>query len=320
MPEPEPTPYFNERKEPQSRNQWIRDLLLKTYWAMDKPIPDDPVLVMMVKDVSELTDEQLGRGLTRLRKEREWVTVKAILELSGAAEEDGRPGVEVAWAMCPKTEEQSVVWTDEMAQAFGLARKLLGDGDEIGARMTFKEQYSSLVSAARAARIPVRWTPCLGWDVNGRVAPLSEAVEKKRISAEHAFRLLGLEGRAELLRTLPAPERKLLTGSVSDDAAVELAAIRRRFGNRPTVERDSSDLPSDMVIHDLAKDMPEMAAPAPRRIEQSDEERKEHARRVREQAARFKEHAAKRGSAAQPIPLTEAAPEPETDAERETIQ
>jgi hypothetical protein len=159
----------------------------------------------MAEDVSELADEQLLCGLSRLRKEREWVTVKAILELSGAAEEDGRPGVETAWAMCPRTEERSVVWTEEMAQAFGLCRNLLQSGDEIGARMVFKEQYPGLVGAARIAHLPVRWIASLGWDPGDRVRALREAVENKRLPAAHAFGLLGAEGRVELLRALPAP-------------------------------------------------------------------------------------------------------------------
>jgi hypothetical protein len=76
---------------------------------------------------------------------------------------------------------------------------------------------------------------------------------------------------------------------MSDDSAAELAAIRRRFGNRPTMEKESFD--SGMkTIADLAHTMPELAAPAPHRpaIEQTDEERAEHAKRVREQAAQIK--------------------------------
>jgi hypothetical protein len=297
MPDEKSTKYFDEENRPQTRAQWIADRLLQTYLAMDRPSPKAPIVLTMAEDLcSELGDEQILRGLTRLRKEREWVTVKAILELSGGAAEDGRPGVEAAWAMCPKTEDQSVVWTDEMAVAFGACRSLLRDGDEIGARMVFKEQYSGLVSAARLAHVPVRWEPSLGFEPGDRVRALSEAVEKKRMHAAHAFRLLGVEGQAELLRALPPPERKLLVGDASSDSATELAAIRRRFGNRPTVEKETSSLDSNVLIHDLvkndlvknglAKEMPEIQTPPPHRaVERTDGERAEHAKRVREQAA-----------------------------------
>src|SRR5580704_10882619 len=166
MPDEKSAKYFDEENKPQSRAEWIADRLLQTYLAMDRPNPKGAILLTIAEDLcSELDDEQILRALTRLRKEREWVTVKAILELSGAAAEDGRPGVEAAWAMCPKTEDRSVVWTDEMAIAFGACRSLLRDGDEIGARMVFKEQYPGLVSAARVAHVPVRWEPSLGFEL-----------------------------------------------------------------------------------------------------------------------------------------------------------
>src|SRR5207249_11975278 len=69
------------------------------------------------------------------------------------ADGDGRPGPEEAWAGLP--EERGAlggVWTEEMENAFGVARSLLQDRDEIGARMAFKGVYPKLVGAARAER------------------------------------------------------------------------------------------------------------------------------------------------------------------------
>lgn len=181
---------------------------------MDKPRPDPDVIATMAEDLAvELSDEQLQRGLSRLRKEREWVSVKAIIELSGASSDDGRPGVETAWAMCPKTEEASAVWTTEMAQAFQLCRPLLVEGNEIAARMVFKEQYSEIM--ARANHEPVRWDVSLGWEPNGRLAALQDAIEKKRITEGHALSLLGWTQREELLAQLPPATRKQLVGETA---------------------------------------------------------------------------------------------------------
>ena len=219
----------------------------------------------MAQDLAaELSDEQLLRGLARLRKEREWVSVKAIIELSGAARDDGRPEVEAAWAMCPKSEEVSVVWTTEMAEAFGLCRSLLTSGDEIGARMVFKEQYPQIVSKARLNHVPPQWIVSLGWDATLRVPALAEAVAKKRITADHALELLGGEQRDQLLQALPAPQRKMLTGNVKPNPA-KLTGFQKTMATL-----------SEHVT------MPE--APKPR-FEMSDEERAAHAKRVREQAA-----------------------------------
>lgn len=104
---------------------------------------------------------------------------------------DGRPNAEEAWAMvakCLSDEGPSVVWTDEMAAAFGVALGL--SDDRIAARMAFKESYEAAVSAARKAGKPARWSPALGHDAHGRDHVLGEAVEKKRLTAQHAAGLL----------------------------------------------------------------------------------------------------------------------------------
>lgn len=237
---------------------------------MDKPRPSIEVQAIMVRDLAEeLSDEQIVCGLSRLRKEREWVSVKAIIELSGKAEgDDGRPSTEIAWAMCPRTEEHSVVWTDEMAEAFEFCRKMLLDGDEIAARMVFKEQYLLVVGRARQRRIPVRWRPSLGWDQADRVRALSEAVTKGRIEAKVAYGLLGPAQQEEFMQQLPAPERKLLTGEVKPVRG-QLTVLQQ-------------------VCSDLRERMPKMPSP-PRPPAQTEEERAEHAKRVRGQAARLKQ-------------------------------
>lgn len=251
-----------------NRQQWIADELLKTYLAMDKPRPAVEVQALMVRDLSEeLSDEQIVRGLSRLRKEREWVSVKAIIELSGKTEgDDGRPSTEIAWAMCPRTEEQSVVWTDEMAEAFEFCRKMLFEGDDIAARMVFKEQYPVAVIRARQRLIPVRWRPSLGWDQADRVRALSEAVTKGRIQATEVYGLLGPTQQDELRQQLPSPERKLLTGE-SKPIRGQLTVLQQ-------------------VCSDLREQMPKIPEP-PRPPAQTDEERSAHAKRVREQAARL---------------------------------
>ena len=87
MNSPTPTPpatYCDEHQQPLSREEWIIDRLLITYAAMELPAPTAPVLVLKAQDLAaELSDEQLLRALTRLRKEAESVSVKAILELAG---------------------------------------------------------------------------------------------------------------------------------------------------------------------------------------------------------------------------------------------
>lgn len=169
----------------------------------------------------DIPKERLRAAFRRAHRELKYFPKLAELrELAGvlpADVSDGRPGPEEAWALCPKNEEISVVWTEEMAKAFELARKLLNEGETIAARFAFKEKYATLLKSARLESRPVKWEVSLGWDKADRVRALTEAVQKTQISPRQAYDLLGPEGQDELLLALPSPERKLLAGDVKRD-------------------------------------------------------------------------------------------------------
>jgi hypothetical protein len=142
---------------------------------------------VMVEDLSAYPHGQVTGALTRCRKElRGKLTIAEVL----ARLDDGRPAPDEAWAMCPKSEAESVVWTDEMAEAFGIAAPLVEADDLIAARMAFREAYTAAVQRARDAHTSPRWWPSLGTDRGGRDQALRMAVARNRISAEQAARLL----------------------------------------------------------------------------------------------------------------------------------
>lgn len=128
-----------------------------------------------------------------------------------AATSDGRPGAEEAWAMVPKDEAQSVVWTNEMDEAHRICQPMLSRGDSIGARMAFKEAYERIVGQAkRQGQRPV-WRPSLGSDLNGRKEVLARAVEQGLLTAESAFDAcpaLPLPATARLALPAPQPGRR----------------------------------------------------------------------------------------------------------------
>jgi hypothetical protein len=55
--------------------------------------------------------------------------------------------------------------------------------------MAFKERYSALVSTARDRHEPVKWSPSLGHDLTQRETAIRDAVERKRLTQEQAFKL-----------------------------------------------------------------------------------------------------------------------------------
>lgn len=112
------------------------------------------------------------------------VPADILAQIEGAAENDGRPGAEEAWAACQPAADQSrtVVWTAEMAEAWGIAWPLLHNhGDEVGARMAFKEAYTRLLADARKQRRPIAWSATLGHDEAMRADALREAVTIGRL-------------------------------------------------------------------------------------------------------------------------------------------
>lgn len=142
--------------------------------------------LMFLADLDNYSSAQVMAALTRCRKElRTFPTVADVVSRI----DDGRPGVEEAWAMIPHDESSSVVWTEEMQHAYGIARQLIED-DPIAARMAFKEAYLEVVGRNRSQGTPARWSPSLGHDRHGREAVLLEAVQKGRLPLAHAQELL----------------------------------------------------------------------------------------------------------------------------------
>jgi bacterioferritin-associated ferredoxin len=160
----------------------------------------------MAEDLARYPHFHVLGALTRCRRElRGRMTLADVIERL----DDGRPGPQEAWAIVAPTfanEGPTVVWTDEMAEAMGVAQKC---GDVVAARMAFLESYRTLCQRSRDAGAPAHWTPSLGWDKNGRDGPLLDAVAAGKLPAAHIEQfLIGDTARADLLRLAPPDQAK----------------------------------------------------------------------------------------------------------------
>lgn len=132
---------------------------------------------------------------------------KDIIDLLEA--HNRRPTADEAWAMIPKDEFETVVWTQEMAEAYAIAYDLIIDGDKIAARMAFKGAYERLCGESALMQRPITWSVCIGYD-KAKIEPaLQKAVAAGRITQDRAN------------KHLPAPADSgliagLLTGKVTE--------------------------------------------------------------------------------------------------------
>jgi hypothetical protein len=155
-----------------------------------------------------------------------------IEQIEASASNDGRPGAEEAWAisLTSRDEADTVVWTAECAEAFGLCQSVLSMGDEVGARMAFKEAYTRIVALARAERRPAQWLTSTGWDAGRRTAAISKAVRAGLLPAPATAGLLAGPDEAppdEKAREQLAKIKQMLAETQAQREADRLAAAEQ---------------------------------------------------------------------------------------------
>jgi hypothetical protein len=120
---------------------------------------------------------------------KEWPSLDTVR--GWIAGPDTHPGVEEAWSIVgPSLNDEgvTVVWTDQIAEAFASAVPLAND--PIAARMAFKETYTGALIKARMDGTKPRWWASLGWDKNRREPAIQAAVDRGRLTQTQAQKLL----------------------------------------------------------------------------------------------------------------------------------
>ena len=132
-----------------------------------------------------------------------------------------------AWAQALQAsdERNTVVWTNEAAQALVSASLILAEGDKIGARMAFKQSYERSVQLAVSERRAPRPLVSLGWDMQTRVDALESSVVSGLLSRDQAEPHL-LSARSEITGG-GAAIAGLLSGKVIQHPSAPDAVKRR---------------------------------------------------------------------------------------------
>jgi hypothetical protein len=211
--------------------------LLDAMWGLKgAPAPTAVQKAMFFRALAAHPLEEVRAGLdAHLRdpKRGQFLPMPAdvIAQINGIVADDGRPGAEEAWAQAFRATDEAatVVWSSEMAEAFGIVRPLALAGDEVAARMAFKEAYARLVSVAREHRVPASWTVTLGLDNERRNAALLPHVQTGRIDG--ALLLQAARGLDEVL-ALPPTEKTQANRDARDRARAVLMRIRAEEAER----------------------------------------------------------------------------------------
>ena len=147
-----------------------------------KTLPPDVVEVYLAR-LARYPDDAVGDALRRCQNE-----IKGHLALRDIIEriDDGHPPPEEAWAMCPLGEDQSVVWTDEIAAAYTTTLDMT---DRVAARMAFLEAYRRLIRESRAEGREINFFLSAGRDKAGRDAAVAKAVAMGRLTDGQAAKM-----------------------------------------------------------------------------------------------------------------------------------
>jgi hypothetical protein len=167
-------------------------LLTTSMGAYGKPLPEPALLKTWWEILAPYPLAVVAAAMTMYCDEQDRFEPKPVSIAKRCKQMDGRPTDDEAWAIALLSVDESdtVVWTQETAEAFAICSTVLRAGDEVGARMAFKDAYNRLVTAARQAGKPAKWSASLGWDTSKREAAVAKAVNAGLLPAPTARTLL----------------------------------------------------------------------------------------------------------------------------------
>lgn len=163
-------------------------------------------LALLVSDLVHLPKPVLQVALARIRGEHKGaILTGTVLQYADHALGRLLPAEAYALAMSSQDERATVVWNNEIAEAWGLAAPLLAAGDKFGARQAFNEAYARITGEARALRQRPLLQVSLGYDTEGRTRAVQEAIAAGRLPGG----LDALPGDVREQLALPAPRAAL---------------------------------------------------------------------------------------------------------------
>ncbi len=136
----------------------------------------DAILIYL-ESLEGYSDDEVTAALKRCA-----VEVKGRLALADIVSriDDGWPEPDAAWALCPASEAETVVWTDEIVCSYYEASEQHPE-DQVAVRMAFREIYRKKLVQARQERRRPEWRVSLGSDPRQREQAVRDGIRRGRI-------------------------------------------------------------------------------------------------------------------------------------------
>lgn len=207
--------------------------LLDEVWSLKQQVLSANQKAVFFRALQQFRLEDVRAGLDAHIKDPRRGTflpmpADVIHQIENARTNDGRPGAEEAWAIAVAGADESmtVVWTAEIAQAWGIARTVFDLGDEVGARVAFRDAYNRLVIEARMAHRRPAWSESFGTDPQHRVQAVSQAIALGRMQPEQLPLLEPPRGAGAGLDKLMGDAR------MPEETRLKLLELRDRFSGK----------------------------------------------------------------------------------------
>ena len=202
----------------------------KKYAEQWGDIPAVDIADAMVECLQGLTQEDFKRGYLRMQKSTFCPTIPEFRSWCEPKTDDWL-GSHEAWAIAEKSigfdgQELTVIWTEQMAQAFSRCEELIKTGDKYQraeAKKIFCDAYDRLVTQAKDQGLKPIYVTSLGTDKDQAIAAINQATVDGFLTAPDATALL--EHKQTKLEQLSESERYK---TIAQEALAKLGPLIKR--------------------------------------------------------------------------------------------
>ena len=211
----------------------------KKYAEQWGDIPAKDIAEAMVECLQGLSQDDFKRGYMRMQRSTFCPTIPEFRSWCEPKTDDWL-GSHEAWAIAEKSigfdgQELTVIWTEQMAQAFSRCEDLVKTGDKYQraeAKKIFCDTYDRLVTQAKDQCLKPIYVTSLGTDKDQQIAAINQATVDGFLTAPDATALL--EHKQTKLEQLSESERYK---TIAQEALAKLGPlIKRNPVNRMTEE------------------------------------------------------------------------------------